>query len=150
MPAAMMKRYQVRNLDCAACAAKLENNLKKMEGVDDAVVDFAGLTLHIQARDTARIPEMVRRIEPDVELIPIAERAAPAPQASDRYRFRREIALLGVSLILFLVHMLFEERLHAAWFGWEYLLVLAAYLPAGWNVWAAAFRTVRRGDLFDE
>ncbi|MBI5895577.1 MAG: cadmium-translocating P-type ATPase [Desulfobacterales bacterium] len=150
MQTATMKRYQVRNLDCAACAAKLENNLKKMEGVDDAVIDFAGLTLHIQARDTARIQEMVRRIEPAVELIPITERAAPAPQATDRYRFRREIALLGVSLILFVVHMLFEERLHAAWFGWEYLLVLAAYLPAGWNVWAAAFRTVRRGDLFDE
>ncbi len=150
MHAATMKRYQVRNLDCAACAAKLENSLKKMEGVDDAVVDFAGLTLHIQARDTDRIQEMVRRIEPDVELIPITERAAPAPQATDRYRFKREMALLGVSLVLFLVHLLFEERLHAAWFGWEYLLVLAAYLPAGWNVWTAAFRTLRRGDFFDE
>jgi len=151
MQAATMKRYQVRNLDCAACAAKLENNLKKMDGVDDAVIDFAGLTLHIQARDMDRIQEMVRRIEPEVELIPIAERAAPAPQAMDRYRFKREMGVLGVSLLLFVVHLFFEERLHAAaWFGWEYLLVLAAYLPAGWNVWAAAFRTVRRGDFFDE
>jgi Cd2+/Zn2+-exporting ATPase len=94
---------------------------------------------------------MVRRLEPDVELIPIADRAAPAPQATDHYRFKREMVVLGVSLLLFLVHLLFEERLHAAaWSGWEYLLVLAAYLPAGWNVWAAAFRTVRRGDFFDE
>ena len=82
MQAATMKRYQVRNLDCAACAAKLENNLKKMDGVDDAVIDFAGLTLHIQARDMDRIQEMVRRIEPELELIPIAERAAPATDLS--------------------------------------------------------------------
>ena len=101
MQTATMKRYQVRNLDCAACAAKLENSLKKMEGVDDAVVDFAGLTLHIQARNTCPNPEMVRRFEPEVELIPITERAAPAPQATDRYRFKQEMVVLGVSLTPF-------------------------------------------------
>jgi Cd2+/Zn2+-exporting ATPase len=150
MQTATMKRYQVRNLDCAACAAKLENNLKKMEGVDDAVVDFAGLTLHIQVRNSASIREMVRRLEPGVELIPMAEAVAPSPPA-ERYHFKQEMALLGLSLVLFLTHLFFEERLHAAtWLGWEFLLVLTAYLPAGWNVWAGAWRTLRRGDFFDE
>lgn len=145
-----MKRYQVRNLDCAACAAKLENNLKRMEGVDDAVLDFAGLTLHVQAREPARIEEMVRRIEPAVQLIPMPETGAPLPQGP-AYHFKREMGLLALSLLLFLIHLKFEDRLHAAaWHGWEYLLVLAAYLSAGWNVWIAAGRTLRRGDFFDE
>jgi Cd2+/Zn2+-exporting ATPase len=65
-----MKRFSVKNLDCASCAAKIENGLKKVEGVDDAVIDFASLTLHVRARDIERIVEEVRKLEPEVEIVP--------------------------------------------------------------------------------
>ena len=29
-----MKRFSIKNLDCASCAAKIENGLKRVEGVD--------------------------------------------------------------------------------------------------------------------
>jgi Zn2+/Cd2+-exporting ATPase len=150
MSQATMKRYQVRNLDCAACAAKLENRLQQMEGVDEAVVDFAGLTLHIKAQDTAQIQEWVRRIDPGVDLIPLEEAAARPAAPESAYHFKREAILLGISFVLFLSHLIFEERLHTAWWGWEYTLAVSAYLLAGWNVLTGAWRTLRNGRFFDE
>ncbi len=41
------EKFSVKNLDCASCAAKIENGLKAVAGIDDAVLDFANLTLHV-------------------------------------------------------------------------------------------------------
>lgn len=35
------KRFRVQGLDCAACAAKIERELRQTEGVEEAVLDFA-------------------------------------------------------------------------------------------------------------
>lgn len=44
-------RYFVQNLDYAACVAKIERELQKTEGVEEAILDFAGLALHLKAAD---------------------------------------------------------------------------------------------------
>ena len=49
------EKFNVKNLDCASCAAKIEKGLKAVDGVDEAVLDFANLTLHVKARDIKRI-----------------------------------------------------------------------------------------------
>ena len=59
--------FNVKNIDCPSCAAKIENGLKAVDGVNDAVLDFASLTLHVKARDITRIIEEVRKIEHEVE-----------------------------------------------------------------------------------
>ena len=68
-------RYRIQNLDCAACAAKIEQGLKKTEGVEDAVVDFGSLTLHLKAIDIPKALATVKRIEPQVQLTPAAGRS---------------------------------------------------------------------------
>jgi len=69
--------FHVKNIDCASCAAKIENGLKAVDGINDAVLDFASLTLHVKATDNIRILEAVRKIEPEVELVPKSEKTAP-------------------------------------------------------------------------
>ena len=36
----MKKKFKLTNLDCANCAAKMENAIKKIDGVRDANVSF--------------------------------------------------------------------------------------------------------------
>ena len=36
----MKKSYKLIDLDCANCAAKMENAIKKIDGVNDASVSF--------------------------------------------------------------------------------------------------------------
>ena len=36
----MKKHFKLRDLDCANCAAKMEEAIKKLDGVHDATVSF--------------------------------------------------------------------------------------------------------------
>ncbi len=146
-------KYRVKNLDCAACAAKIEQRLKEVDEVEEAVLDFANLTLHLKSSDLQKAVAVIRRIEPDVELVPAAaENAFLEEQADvgDPKRIR-SIAALSISVVLFGFLMFFESYFHdSQWFWVEYPLALSAYLLAGWNVLAGAARTIRRKSFFDE
>lgn len=47
----MKKKFKMENLDCANCAAKMENAIKKIEGVVDANMSFMTQKLTIEADD---------------------------------------------------------------------------------------------------
>ena len=67
----MKKRYNLRDLDCANCAAKMENAIRRIDGVRDASVRFLTQKLTLEAdegRFDAILREAVavcRKIEPD-------------------------------------------------------------------------------------
>jgi Cd2+/Zn2+-exporting ATPase len=149
---AVQQRFRVHHLDCANCAAKIEKAIQALEGIDEAVLDFARLTLQVQGRDMARLLETVRRIEPGVELVPESERGGPtADRDTPAQRPVGKLVLLAGAALLFVVQLLLEKTWPSAAGRWLMLAAaLAAYLLAGWNVLANAYRTVRRGDLFDE
>ena len=146
------KRFRVQNLDCAACAAKIERELQNTEGVEAAVVDFANLTLHLRAADIPKALARVARIEPDVKLLAADPGThAQAPRIADSGNFQMQIGIIAASGIIFVVHLLFENQLHRSSWAWvEYPLVIAAYLLAGWSVLIGALRTLRRRQFFDE
>ena len=66
----MKKRYNLRDLDCANCAAKMENAIRRIDGVRDASVSFLTQKLTLEAdegRFDAILREAVavcRKIEP--------------------------------------------------------------------------------------
>lgn len=47
----MKKKFQMEELDCANCAAKMENLIKKIPGVHDASMNFMTQKLTIDADD---------------------------------------------------------------------------------------------------
>ena len=67
----MKKRYNLRDLDCANCAAKMGNAIRRIDGVRDASVSFLTQKLTLEAdegRFDAILREAVavcRKIEPD-------------------------------------------------------------------------------------
>ena len=69
----MKKRYKFE-VDCANCAAKVEETVKKIDGVNDATVNFMAQKLVLDA-DDARFDEILqeviavaKKVEPDCEL----------------------------------------------------------------------------------
>jgi len=147
-----MQKLQLKNLDCAACAAKLERAIKKSEGVEDAVVDFVNQLLFVEARDMDRVRDAVRSIDPQVELVPATQAAArESVNNAPGLDFKKEIILLAVAGTLFLWVLASGSGLApSAPAPWHLLIVIAAYLMAGGNVLAGAFRTIRQGLFFDE
>ena len=145
--------FTLKNLDCASCAAKIENGLNAAQGVNDAVLDFASLTLHVRATDIARIVEEVRKVEPEVEIVPKSEETS-RPEHHDesgKIKFKKELSILVVAIGLFILQLFFEDWFHGKPFSiLELAIVTSAYLLAGWNVLLGAFKTIRKRTLFDE
>jgi len=150
---ATMRKFRLKNLDCAACAAKLEHGLNKADGVEGAVVDFVNQTLFVQTGEIQHVVKTARAIDPKVELIPKSDRTIPSAAGDDNegINFKKEVGLLVAAIVLFGWLLTNEHELAgASLFTWPMLIVLAAYVMAGGNVIANAFQTIRRGTLFDE
>ena len=149
----MVEKFLVKNLDCASCAAKIENGLNDLEGVEEAVVDFANLTLHLKAADIASALEEIPKIDPNVEVVPKPDPTVPSvrEEAAPGFNLKKELTLLISAAVLFMAHLLFKDTLrNLPWPGVEIMVVLTAYLLAGANVLLKAFRTIRMGTFFDE
>ena len=146
-------KYGLKNIDCAACAAKIENGLNTLDGVDEAVLDFANQTLYIKAKDLDRVLEKIHSIEPDVELVRDPQNAGTLDTDKQPWskKAKKELLVLGAATVLFLIILIFENRFHSVFtFRWEIIIVLTAYLLAGWNVLAGALKTIKKGTFFDE
>ena len=71
----MKKKFKLQDLDCANCAAKMEEAIKKIEGVSDATVSFVTQKMTIEA-DDGRFDEIMkevvsvcRKVEPDCVIL---------------------------------------------------------------------------------
>lgn len=70
----MKKIYKIE-VDCAACAAKMEEAAKKIPGVIDATVAFMPQKLSVEFEENANIKEVMKnikkackKVEPDCEI----------------------------------------------------------------------------------
>ena len=71
----MKKKFKLQDLDCANCAAKMEESIKKIDGVNDAVVSFMTQKMTVDA-DAARFDEIMdevvrvcAQVEPDCQIL---------------------------------------------------------------------------------
>lgn len=70
----MKKTYQLENLDCANCAAKMEAAINQIEGVDKATVSFMTQKLTVETsgdieKIMAEVIKVISKVEPDCEVI---------------------------------------------------------------------------------
>ncbi|MBQ2238331.1 MAG: cation transporter [Lachnospiraceae bacterium] len=71
----MKKKFKLQDLDCANCAAKMEEGIKKINGVKDASVSFMTqkMTIEAEEEDFDRIMQEVvkvcAKVEPDCKVL---------------------------------------------------------------------------------
>ena len=65
-----MKKHYKFEIDCANCAAKVEDAIKKIDGVNNATVSFMTQKLTLDADDAClqKVVATAKKIEPDCEL----------------------------------------------------------------------------------
>ena len=71
----MKKTFKLIDLDCANCAAKMENAIKKIDGVTAATVSFMTQKMTVEG-DDARFDDIMKqvvknckKVEPDCEIV---------------------------------------------------------------------------------
>ena len=71
----MKKKFKLQDLDCANCAAKMEEAIKKIEGVNDASMSFMTQKLTIDAADECfdaimdEVEKVCAKVEPDTKIL---------------------------------------------------------------------------------
>ena len=71
----MKKTFKLEELECANCAAKMEDGINKIEGVIKATVSFMAQKLTLEAEDdkfdaiVKEVAKYIKKIEPDCKLI---------------------------------------------------------------------------------
>lgn len=71
----MKKVFALEDLDCAHCAARMEEGIRKLPGVLDVSVNFLTQKLTLEAEDVAfdkvlkEAVKICRRIEPDCTVV---------------------------------------------------------------------------------
>ena len=70
----MKKRFNLSDLDCASCAARMEEAIRRIDGVNTASVRFLTQRMTVDA-DDARFEEIMdevvavcKKVEPDCEI----------------------------------------------------------------------------------
>ncbi len=131
----MKKVIKIANLDCAACAAELQEELEAISGVTEVSVDFVGQRVDLGYENAETLEKAVYAIShfEEVEIVD-----GNAPQKKDRHL--KEILSIAVSLALFVPALVCQLLSVNQWvcFG----LYLGAFVAAGWSVVRAVFRNI--------
>lgn len=71
----MKKVFKLQDLDCANCAAKMEDAINKIDGVESATVSFMASKLTIKADDEKfdaimdEVQRVCKKVEPDCVIV---------------------------------------------------------------------------------
>ncbi|MFH1526146.1 MAG: heavy metal translocating P-type ATPase [Bacteroidota bacterium] len=145
-----MKKYQLKKMDCASCAIKIEEGLSKLEGVKFVNVNFANSTMTIDTDNIEMIKSKIKELEPDVEVHNLGTNrdfVSKSELAENKWAILKTIS----ALTLVIIGLIFEREIHNTPYHFaEYLIFVTAYLISGWNVISKAFKNIIRGKVFDE
>lgn len=146
--------YTLENLGCPNCAAKMEFDLQKLPGIDDAVITFANKQLRLTAADPdallSRVQQICQSIEPEVIVRP-ASRHSHTPEHQHHHAARSampewvELLTGGALFAGGLTLGITDQPLL-----WQLALILPAYLLLGGGILLKALGNIRRGQIFDE
>jgi len=150
-----MKKYQLKNIDCASCAVKIEEGVSKLEEVKYVSVNFANSSLLIDTDNIESVKKKIKDIEPEVELI--EEEDKKILSSTNRIDLslwkENKTAIVKIVLtVLFLgTGLIFEKEIHNTPYRvLELTIFLTAYLLSGWKVIISAVKNILKGQVFNE
>ena len=71
----MKKVFRLEGLDCAHCAAKIEERVSKLEDVKSVVINFMTTKMTLESIDenigevVEKVKKLINEIEPDVNML---------------------------------------------------------------------------------
>ena len=71
----MKKVFRLEGLNCAHCAAKIEEKVGKLEGVKSVVINFMTTKMTLESIDenigevVEKVKKLINEIEPDVNML---------------------------------------------------------------------------------
>lgn len=141
------EKLYIEGLDCASCAAKIEQHIKNMKNVKDASLNFSTGVLFVELQDQTHKEDTLKQIQ---DTIPTLEDGVIVTMEKQEKQEKRSLFSirdnyrLYAGILLFLVAILLEKESYSLW------IFIAAYVCAGGKVVFTAIKNILRGEVFDE
>ena len=135
-------KYRLNNLDCANCANKIEERLKKENNLSDVVVNFSSLILSFMSNDDIKIEDIsniVTKIEPEVVVTKIDEEAK---ETKKNYNLIRLI--IGVIIALLGLYVNFNNEII------NKILIIASYVILLYRTFKVAVKMLIKSHTINE
>lgn len=135
-------KYRLNNLDCANCANKIEERLKKENNLSDVVVNFSSLTLSFMSNDDIKIEDIsniVTKIEPEVVVTKIDEEVK---ENKKNYNLIRLI--IGIIIALLGLYVNFNNEII------NKILIIASYVILLYRTFKVAVKMLIKSHTINE
>ena len=135
-------KYRLNNLDCANCANKIEERLKKESNLSDVVVNFSSLTLSFMSNDDIKIEDIsniVTKIEPEVIVTKIDEEVK---ENKKNYNLIRLI--IGIIIALLGLYVNFNNEII------NKILIIASYVILLYRTFKVAVKMLIKSHTINE
>ena len=135
-------KYRLNNLDCANCANKIEERLKKENNLSDVVVNFSSLTLSFMSNDDIKIEDIsdiVTKIEPEVVVTKTDEETK---ETKKNYNLIRLI--FGIIIALFGLYVNFNNEII------NKILIIASYVILLYRTFKVAVKMLIKSHTINE
>lgn len=133
----MKKVIKICNLDCAACAAELQEELEALDGINEVSVDFVGQRVAFEHEGEESLSKAIKHIS-SFEEVKIVD--GNAPQKKDRHL--KELLSIAISAIFFIPALVLHLMGIQPWVAFG--LFLASFAAAGWTVIWSVIRNIGR------
>ena len=147
-----MREYKnsihIKNLDCAHCAATLESELKRIDGVLEVSVDFVGQAISLKCVNEQTLQKVIEHVNGFEEVQVVSDENVKEEGAGAH---KGEILALIIALGVFVVGVLLEGWLPKN--GWQYVAYACyaiSYVAVGFPVLQSTSKNIAKGKVFDE
>lgn len=141
MPEAKMKSYQVQGFSCADCAGKFEKKVKRLEGVEDAKVNFGASKIVVQGNTTIEALEKAGAFEN----LKIRNEKEQITEHEPLWK-QKESMKVYLSAIVLVISWVTGSQ-----FGQQYPIVIIGYAAAiligGFSLFVEGFRNLAHLDF---
>lgn len=145
----MKKEFLLEGLDCANCAAKIEQESNNIDGVKSAILDFVATKLIIEIEDESseeaianNVKVIVKKLEPDVNVVLLEKGKKNEVESSSN---KKELIIFGIGAIGFTIALLLDFSENT-----KFIIFLLSYLVVGGEILLRALKNISRGQIFDE
>lgn len=141
----MKIEYEVENLHCAGCAAKIQHELEKIEEIENVNLNFYTKKLSFNLKDLKEEKEILNKLNTLADKIePGTIFKEKAEKKEKKENKKLETILMIASILLFLVGLILGKS------NLKIVILLIAYLLAGYDILLAAIKNIGKGQFLDE
>lgn len=151
------KTFQVtlKGLDCAHCAAEIEQGTKTLPKVKNATVNLLKQQMEVTTEQYTSIEELLQSIseivhkhEPDVEVSIASQTQTSNTKQSEKLEFQKEfqktIMRFCVGIVFFVGGVLLIKQ------NISFVPFFISYIIFGYDVLWRAIKNIKKGQIFDE